>query len=271
MTDRQVTAALAGSATVATTAPALQHSQPWRWVLHTGSLDLFADPRSELSREETLMTCGSAVHRARIALTADGLAVRIDLLPDEDPNHVATLTPVGTVAVSDSDRELVEAAQHATPRPTPAEAAQPHPLTEQRGRTEPPRTAGPGPPRSLADAARAEGARLRTLDRAEAQRLAAATPPLARTARSGVSLDDGTEFAILYGSRATPKAWLRAGLALSAVDLDATLDGRRVVASAAAVAMAGSREVLRRLLPAGATPYLGLRITAAITSSSIAG
>ena len=254
MTDRQLTAALAGSATAATTAPALRHSQAWRWVLHTASLDLYADPDAQLSREETLVTCGGAVHRARVALAADGLGVRVDLLPDDDPDHVATLTPTGAVEISEAARTLAETAELGH-RST---ASDPDPTRSRRdrGAASRPRLMAP-----LVDAARAEGAQLRTLEPGDVDRLADATPLLARSA--AVPRDVDTAFAVLYGGDATPEAWLRAGQALSAVDLGARMAGLSVLASASVVELSASRDLLRRMLPAGVTPYLALRISPA--------
>lgn len=258
MTDRQLTAALAGSATVATTAPALRRSQAWRWVLHTARLDLYADPTAQLSREETLITCGSAVHRARVALAADGVDVRIELLPDDDADHVATLTPVGSIGVTEDARRLVEAAQRT--RPASGEDPAP-PWTVGR-----PAEALTGV--ALAEAAQAEHTGLRALGRAEARRLADTVPLLARPPRVDADRDERTMFAVLYGEGEAPAAWLRAGQALSAVELTATLAGLSLAASASAVALARSRAVLRELLPEGNVPYLGLRITPRITPAA---
>jgi hypothetical protein len=263
MADRQLTAALAGSATIAATAPSLRRSKPWRWVLRTEALDLYADPMAELTREETLMTCGGAVHRARVALAADGLAVRVDLLPDSDPDHVATITPTGSTEVTDEARRLARAAQSEDPATTAqpedrATTAQPGDST-----TAPLELAAVPDPATidaLAEAARAEGADLRVLERDEADQLAGATPLLATSAQAGVRRDGSTTYAVLYGTSATPPAWLAAGQAFSAIDLRATQAGVSVVASAAVVELSRSRQVLRRILPDGATPYLALRI-----------
>src|SRR5690349_178710 len=107
MSDRRITAALADSAAVAATAPPEHPSQPWHWAVHTESLDLYADPTAPLSREETLLSCGSAVHRAKVSLAADGVAVRVDLLPDADPQHIARLTPTGPIAVTEQAAEML--------------------------------------------------------------------------------------------------------------------------------------------------------------------
>jgi hypothetical protein len=217
MTDRGLTVALAGSATAAATAPSIRRSQPWRIVLHTASLDVYADARAELTREETLLTCGAAVHRARLSLAADGLAVQVVLLPDADPDHVARLTPAGRLA------------------------------------TEPARGLPRGDAR-LVTAARTEGAELRLLAPAEASRLAGtllATPAPAT---------GQTTYGVLYGRDGSAAAWIRAGQALSAIELAAADAGLSLLASAAAVELSRSQRVLRDLLPAGATPFAGLRL-----------
>src|SRR6185436_15658945 len=92
--DRRVSDALAwfAAASAATAEPAAYpvtpSGQAWRWVVRPDALELYAagDP-GDADRRLTLISGGGALHRARIALEAEGLAPRVTLLPDADPDH----------------------------------------------------------------------------------------------------------------------------------------------------------------------------------------
>ena len=80
MPDRLLTAALAGSAAASAaaagpteTALAVPDPPPWHWVVHTDSLELYADAGGRLS----LVRGGGAVHHVKVALAADGLAADV--------------------------------------------------------------------------------------------------------------------------------------------------------------------------------------------------
>jgi hypothetical protein len=198
--DRRVAQALAGSAAasaaVAESAAELRTASglAWRWVVRTDALDLYAvgGPTRTPTRAErrtTWIAGGGALHRARVALAADGLASRATLLPDTDPDHLATLVPVGPIAVTDEAVARFDATEG--PRALP------------RGRHEVP----PGRrelARALVAAATGEGVAISVRQEA-----------------------DGL-IAVLYGED-TPAAWLRAGEALSAVRLEAARHGRTAV------------------------------------------
>jgi hypothetical protein len=254
MTDLQVTAALAGSAAAAGAAPTL-HSPlvrhevpPWRWVVHTDSLDLYAERKAvfhpgqrSTSPEDRLilLDCGGALFRAQVALAADGYGSAVDLLPDDDPSHVARLTATEPIDVTDEVRERFAAADPAHP-PSPS---------------------GPRPPRvamdELIDAAEAEGVHVRVLERDEVVRLASSTP-VTRSVR--LAQDDAGVYSILYGESDTAAAWVRAGEALSALWLEATRRGLSVSPSSSVVELRGGRTVVRSLLPPHSTPYLAVRV-----------
>ncbi len=152
--DRHVAAALAGSAAasaaVATPDDGLRTaaSLAWRWVVGTDALDLYADHHpygvTDEERRETLLGGGGALHRARVALAAEGLSARVSLLPDADPDHLARLVPTGSIKVTPEAVAMYDATEPAT--------------SNRRGR-------GRAPSHSLARdltaAARAEGVRLR--------------------------------------------------------------------------------------------------------------
>jgi hypothetical protein len=250
MTDRQLTAALAGSAAAAVRAPSIHNTQPWRWVLHTGSLDLYADRSRQLTSIDpdgrlVLISCGGALHHARVALAADGLGSTVTLLPDRDPDHVATLTPSERIGPDARARELLRAVRHRTGRA--ADAAP--------GGTAP----APEAVAALEQAAAAQGVRMRVLGRNEVIALAGASS-VTRKVRQRIGHDESTVYAVLFGDEDSPEAWLRAGEALSAVSLEAGHRGLSVYPSWTVVELPGSRKVMREQMSLGGVPYLALRI-----------
>jgi hypothetical protein len=211
--DRAVLASLAGSAAASAayiesaadlmTAPGLA----WRWVVHTDALDLYAvggplhvEP-VEYERHLTLIGGGGALHRARVALAADGVDVLVTHLPDDNPDHLATLVAVGPIEVTDEARERF-AATDRDRSPTGT-----RPRTPVRGRTDVP---------------------------AAQEELATSLVRSAMSERVGISVreENGSIIAVLYGPD-TPEAWLRAGEAVSAVRLEAARFGREAVPTVA--------------------------------------
>jgi hypothetical protein len=227
-------------------------AHPWHWVVHTDSLDLYADrkpvfvPHRSVSPEDRriLLNCGGALHRAQVALAADGFGSTVRRLPDDDPSHVATITPTEPIAVTTEARERFAATGH----------------TRGAGRT------GVRPPQvaidALVGAVEAEGLHVRLLDQTEVQTLASSTE-VTRSVRGRVGRDDGGIYGVLYGESATPEAWLRAGEALSALWLEATRHGLAVSPSSSVVELRGGRNVMRTILPPDVTAYLAVRVDAA--------
>ena len=83
--------------TLATRAPSVHNTQPWRWAVGEHSLHLFADPELHLrhtdpDRRELMVSCGIALHHAVVALAALGWRARIHRFPNPaDPMHLASL------------------------------------------------------------------------------------------------------------------------------------------------------------------------------------
>ena len=108
------TGLLANAAALAGYAPSIHNSQPWRWRVHDGVLNLFAvhsrqlavtDPEGRLA----LLSCGAALHHARTALAAEGRRVEVTLLPDPaDPAWLARLRLAETVPVTADAVRLVQ-------------------------------------------------------------------------------------------------------------------------------------------------------------------
>lgn len=86
---------------LATRAPSIHNSQPWRWRWHEPVLDLFADGDRWLTHTDPRQTdltvsCGAAVHHARAALASLGFSVKVERSPNPArPDHLATLRFTG--------------------------------------------------------------------------------------------------------------------------------------------------------------------------------
>ncbi len=96
--DYQRTSALRRAAVRATFAPSVHNTQPWRFELRAGELDIFADPSRQLSvldptRRQLVISCGCALFNARVSLASTGFGVHIERLPDAgQPDLLARIT-----------------------------------------------------------------------------------------------------------------------------------------------------------------------------------
>lgn len=101
-------------ALMATRAPSLHNSQPWRLVVTKDGLDVRADHERQLGvidpmGRQLLMSCGSLVHHLVVAALALGLEAGLTLLPDEaDPDLVARIRLTAV-----ADPPSLEDVQHA--------------------------------------------------------------------------------------------------------------------------------------------------------------
>lgn len=79
-------------------APSVHNTQPWRWRIRSGAVELHADWNRHLvatdpDRRDLILSCGAALHHLQVALAAAGSAVQVDRMPDpEDRGHLATVT-----------------------------------------------------------------------------------------------------------------------------------------------------------------------------------
>ena len=100
----------------ATRAPSIHNTQPWRFVVSRGSLELHADPQRQLrvidprGRQLTI-SCGCALFNARVALAAAGYNAHVQRLPDPDrPDLLARITlppyPSADIAISRLDAAI---------------------------------------------------------------------------------------------------------------------------------------------------------------------
>ena len=81
----------------ATRAPSIHNTQPWRFVVHAHTIELWTDPARGLAVLDPTgrgrhISCGAALLHARIAAAAAGYAATVTVLPDPaEPTHLADL------------------------------------------------------------------------------------------------------------------------------------------------------------------------------------
>jgi nitroreductase len=298
MSERSTTAVLAEAAAAAGYAPSVHNTQPWRWRVGDKGLDLYADHSRQLQIADPegrllTMSCGAALHHARVALAAEGWAVEVRRLPaPDDPDDLARLALTGRTDVTAEAMRHFQAIglRHTDRRPV--------------GET----SAGFTELDAVRRAAVAEGVDLHIMSPDQVIELGVAsahadqievTDPEQREelaywvggSRSGAGVPDesipdsptrtmvpgrdfvrggklavgeghdkAARYAVLFGSGDDRVDWLRAGEALSACWLAATELGMSVLPFSAVIEVPATREALRGLLSSVGYPYLVLRL-----------
>ncbi|GIE84516.1 Acg family FMN-binding oxidoreductase [Actinoplanes regularis] len=293
----EVKQALAQAADAARFAPSIHNTQPWRWVVRADRLELFAVTERQLTEHDPqarmlLLSCGTALHHAQVALNAEGWTYRVDR-PGTEP--LAVITPADRRPVEpEATRHLQMLRVRRTDRRTVRdEAVSETVLTE------------------LVKTAEQAGARLHVLGRDQVLQLAVAVEraeatgpsderdrlsaelatwvggerpegtgipssalpaelPLTTvaerdfqtpgTVQAGEGHDRFATYAVLYGPGDTEADWLRAGEALSALWLSATEHAVSVLPLSAPIEVPFTRESLRWMLGGTGVPYLALRL-----------
>src|SRR6266540_4987639 len=88
---------LRGAIALATRAPSVHNTQPWRWLLGDRTVHLMADwtrhlPATDPQGRDLLISCGAALHHLRVALAALGWAGEVHRIPNPaDPAHLAAM------------------------------------------------------------------------------------------------------------------------------------------------------------------------------------
>jgi nitroreductase len=293
-------AALEAAAHVAVHAPSVFNTQPWRWRLSGETLELHADRTRALTATDPegrllLLSCGAALHHARVALRAAGWDVHVERLPRGGTSEVlARITIAGT---ADADREAERLAGAITVR-----------RTDRRAFSD--RTVSPELLSRLRQAVEAEGAYLHVVRRDQMPMLATSTARAAdaetsdpayraelehwtnRPADSGDGVpaatavqraprrvpvrdyapgavaglsagddfDLGAAYVVLFGLTDEPEALLRGGEALSALLLTATADGLATAPMSDTIEVQWPRHLLKGLLSGVGEPYLTVRL-----------
>ncbi|HEU5269357.1 MAG TPA: nitroreductase family protein [Jatrophihabitans sp.] len=94
-----------------TLAPSVHNTQPWRFVISRGRLELYADPQRQLRvldprGRQLMISCGCALFNVRVALAAAGYDAQMERLPD--PTHPDLLARVSLPAESSRALPLAE-------------------------------------------------------------------------------------------------------------------------------------------------------------------
>src|SRR6476620_10527436 len=82
---------------LASRAPSVHNSQPWRWRVGPHSLHLYAENSLHLKhtdpdRRDLLVSCGAALNHCTIALAALGWQAKVHHMPNpSDPDHLASI------------------------------------------------------------------------------------------------------------------------------------------------------------------------------------
>ncbi|MFD2767070.1 Acg family FMN-binding oxidoreductase [Micromonospora eburnea] len=281
-------------------APSVFNTQPWRWRITPDALELRADPERQLGTTDPdgrllALSCGAALHHARVSLAAVGWGVTVARLPDaDDPALLARLRTTGPVELDITAGRLVDAIPR---RRTDRRAYSDRPVSDAllsllRAAVEAEGTqlhvVRPDQMPMLAvstaraaDAELADPAYLEELRRwtdrpadsgdgvptATAVRPAPRRVPLRDHAPGGAAglspgadFDRGAAYVILFGPRDDRTAWLRGGEALSALLLTATAEGLATAPISDAIEVAWPRRMMRDLLAGVGEPYLVVRV-----------
>lgn len=100
---------------LASRAPSLHNSQPWRWVVEDTRMHLWADPRrmmpaTDRTGRELTLSCGAVLDHLRVAMAAAGWESDTERLPDpSEPDHLATLHFRPTDVVTDAQQQRAAA------------------------------------------------------------------------------------------------------------------------------------------------------------------
>jgi nitroreductase len=291
--------ALVEAARSAGSAPSVANSQPWHWRVKGDTLELWADPSRQLTTADPdgrllTLSCGAALHHARVALAAGGWQVDIDRTPDPDrPDLLATLTVTDRIPVTQEAVALLQATRirRTDRRLVSDEVVSPKIIDEVRAAAEAEHAwlhvLRPDDVLDLAAAA-SQAASVQQFDpqwRAEIRYWAGGSRdegfgipdsaiPRERPQTTVSDLNAGLVgdlplsaghdraaiYAILYGRAETRYGWLRGGEALSAAWLAATEFGLSVMPLSATIEVSGTRQALRRLVSHLGEPYLVLRL-----------
>lgn len=295
MSEDEVTRALVQAADAARFAPSIHNTQPWRWVVRQDRLELFGVVERQLTEQDPggrmlLLSCGTALHHAQVALTAEGWRHEIERTATEP---LATIRAVEREAVHpQATRHLQMLQVRRTDRRT---------VTDEKVSQE--------TLRHLVEQAEAGGARLHVLGRDQVIELAVAVEhaqkaedsddriraemarwvggeradgtgipasalpeevPLTTVAerdfqvRGTLSAGDGHDaaatYAVLYGTGDDAVDWLRAGEALSRLWLAATEQAVSLLPLSGPVEIASTRQTLRGMLGGIGHPFLAIRL-----------
>ncbi|BEL06004.1 nitroreductase family protein [Actinoplanes sichuanensis] len=292
--------ALERAVRVSLRAPSVFNTQPWKWRLAGDVLELASDPGRRLGATDAegrllLLSCGGALHHARVALAAAGWHAEVQRFPEEHrPDLLARIRVTRRITPDATARDLAAAVSR---RRTDRRAFGGRPVAEQTLTR-------------LRRLVEAEGARLRVvpddrvveladsvdlaayvnyIDPAHRAELTAWThrpawtgdgvPPQTVVTQSlrrvpvrdflpggspglpaSADQDEGAAYLVIFGASDRPVDLLRGGEAMSALLLQATAEGLATAPISEAVEVIWPRQLLTRLLAGAGEPYLIVRL-----------
>ena len=283
---------------LATRAPSVHNTQPWRWRFQDGLIELYADWTRRLGAADPagrnlVISCGAALHHFQVAARATGWSVEVTrLAADDDPTLLAQIrlrpAPPSRSAAADvrAIQDRCTDRRRFTSWPVPIERLDllAQVVSEQDGQAT--------PLTDVADRFRvemlvAQAHRVQERDSsisAEAERWtdhdthdgvpsahlpqADDLPESRRSRFSGGALEDegravesGDGLILLNGADDSPASWLRAGESLSTLWLRAVHDGLSVVPLSQVIEVAETRDAIQhQVLGGAATPLLLVRV-----------
>jgi nitroreductase len=92
-------------------APSVHNTQPWRWRIGDGVIDLFADRSRHLSStdpdgRDLAISCGAALHHLRVALAQERVSCATERMPDPENSALLASVHVSVGAPDEQDAAL---------------------------------------------------------------------------------------------------------------------------------------------------------------------
>ncbi len=299
---------LMNAARLALHAPSAFNAQPWRWRVGADRLELYADRDRRLDVVDPddrliTMSCGAALHHARVAIAAAGHRPEVRRWPGADrPDLLARVQLGGSHHPTGDELDMAYAitTRHTDRRaysdtPVPASSVDRlRAAAEAEGIGLYVVPEGQMPMLAIA-AVQAAGLQLADPDYRKALLhwtsrpqwtgdgvpQSSAVQPIPRRVPvrdfaidplSGVDPgpghDRGAIYGIFYGAADNPVAWLSAGEALSAVLLTAVGHGLSTAPMTDVIEVDSTRELLRQMLAGAGQPYLALRVGVAVLADA---
>ena len=100
---------------LASRAPSIHNSQPWRWIAVGPAVFLFGNKHrvmrsADSSGREAIISCGVALDHFRVAMAAAGWHTHVDLFPNPNrPDQLASVDFTAADFVTKAQRELADA------------------------------------------------------------------------------------------------------------------------------------------------------------------
>jgi len=292
---------LAQAALAALDAPSIFNTQPWRWRIDDTVAELRADRSRQLRAVDPdgrllTLSCGVALHHARVALAAEGVDAEVVYRPDAgDPDLIATLRwrppteatplahrlrramvtrrtdrrPFAEVPVPDAALERLADAAHAAGAhlhfPPAAELVE---VAVAAGHAASVELADPAYREELAAwRDRPGGDGVPTATTVAASGRPVPVRDFTATGRERATIHDTLDpadrqarYGVLYTGSDGPRDWIAAGEALSAVLLTATAEGLATSVMSDLVEVPATRLLLQRTLRGVGYPAVVVRV-----------